>query len=173
MSLVWDADTMAQDYLLQYGPAGFEPVEGADSMVSGNSCVVVGLNPATTYDFYLRTRCADDWVAGEYASLLNVATRQPVGINNTEHSTYNFQFSITPNPAKGVATLYIEGLPKEYRGAVEVTVSDLTGRKVLSRSIGCDGNCRLVLDVSDLAQGAYFVRIAAEQHSVVRKLIVK
>jgi hypothetical protein len=173
VSLVWDADTMAQDYLLQYGPAGFEPVEGADSMVSGNSCVVVGLNPATTYDFYLRTRCADDWVAGEYASLLNVATRQPVGINNTEHSTYNFQFSITPNPAKGVATLYIEGLPKEYRGAVEVTVSDLTGRKVLSRSIGCDGNCRLVLDVSDLAQGAYFIRIAAGQHSVVRKLIVK
>ena len=173
VSLVWDADTMAQDYLLQYGPAGFEPVEGADSMVSGNSCVIVGLRPATAYDFYLRTRCADDWVAVQYTSLLNVTTRQPVGINNTEHSTYNFQFSITPNPAKGVATLYIEGLPKEYRGAVEVTVSDLTGRKVLSRSIGCDGNCRLVLDVSDLAQGAYFIRIAAGQHSVVRKLIVK
>ena len=173
VSLVWDADTMAQDYLLQYGPAGFEPVEGADSMVSGNSCVIVGLRPATAYDFYLRTRCADDWVAVQYTSLLNVTTRQPVGIQNTELSTFNFQFSITPNPAKNTTTLLLEGLPRQYRGTVDVTVSDLTGRKVLSRSIGCDGNCRLVLDVSDLVQGAYFVRIAAGQHSVVRKLIVK
>ena len=173
VTLAWDSDTMAQDYLLQYGPAGFELTEGADSMVSGNSCVIVGLRPATAYDFYLRTRCADDWVAGEYASLLNVATRQPVGIQNTELSTFNFQFSITPNPAKSTTTLLLEGLPRQYRGAVDVTVSDLTGREVLSRSIGCDGDCRLVLDISDLAQGAYFVRIAAEQHSVVRKLIVK
>ena len=173
VSLVWEADTMAQDYLLQYGPAGFDPTEGADSMVSGNSCVVVGLNPATAYDFYLRTRCADDWVAGEYASLLNVITRQPVGIAGPEADNATFSATLVPNPAKNTATLILEGLPRQYRGGVDVTVSDLTGREVLARSMGCDGNCRLVLDISDLPQGAYFVRIAIEQHSVVRKLIIK
>jgi hypothetical protein len=173
VSLVWDADTMAQDYLLQYGPTGFQLTEGADSIVTGNSCVIEGLSPANSYDFYVRKRCADNWVADEYASLLNVTTRQPMGIQNAELSTFNFQFSITPNPAKNTTALILEGLPRQYRGTVEVTVSDLTGRKCWARSIGCDGDCRLVLDISDLAQGAYFVRIAAEQHSVVRKLIVK
>lgn len=173
VSIVWDADTMAQDYLLQYGPAGFEPTEGADSMVSGNSCVIVGLNPATSYDFYLRTRCADDWVAGEYASLLNVTTRQPVGIVNPGADNATFSATLVPNPAKNTTALLLEGLPRQYRGAVDVTVSDLTGREVLARSIGCDGNCRLMLDVSDLPQGAYFVRIATGQYSVVRKLIIK
>lgn len=173
VSLRWNGDWMAQDYLLQYGPAGFQLTEGADSIVTGNSCVIEGLSPANSYDFYVRKRCADDWVADEYASLLNVTTRQPMGIQNAELSTFNFQFSITPNPAKNTTALILEGLPRQYRGTVEVTVSDLTGREVLSRSIGCDGDCRLVLDISDLAQGAYFVRIAAEQHSVVRKLIVK
>ena len=173
VTLAWDSDTMAQDYLLQYGPAGFELTEGADSMVSGNSCVIVGLRPATAYDFYLRTRCADDWVAVQYTSLLNVTTCQPVGIQNTELSTSNFQFSITPNPAKNTTTVFLEGLPRQYRGDVEVTVSDLTGRAVQTHVIDCDGHCNQTLDISNLPQGAYFVRIATKEHSVVRKLIIK
>ena len=173
VSLVWEADTMAQDYLLQYGPAGFVPTEGADSMVSGNNCVVVGLRPATAYDFYVRTRCASDWVANEYTCLPNVVTRQAVGINPPVADNAAFAVTIVPNPAKGATTLLLEGLPRQHRGAVNVTVSDLTGREVMARSIACDGDCRLTLDITALPQGAYFVRIATDGHSVVRKLVVK
>ena len=161
---------MAHDYLLQYGPAGFEPTEGADSIVSGNSCVIVGLRPATAYDFCLRTRCDEDWLASEYSSLRNVVTRQEAGIRAVESQ---YQFTLTPNPAKGVATVQIVMQSAKLTGLLHVTVSDLAGSDVLSRDIRCNGHCKVDFDIEGLPAGAYFVRVVGEGGSAVRKLIVK
>ncbi len=178
VSLVWNADERVQDYLLEYGPAGFTLGSGISQIVTADSCTVGGLAPSTAYDFYLRARCDEDWFSDEYASLLNVVTRQPVGVVTPEGEDVPFSLTIVPNPAKGVTTLYLEGLPKQYRGAIEVTVSDLSGREVLTRSVECDGRCRLMLNLEDLTQGAYFVRVECGGGSqspgwqAVRKLIV-
>ena len=161
---------MAQDYLLQYGPAGFMPTEGADSMVSGNSCVIVGLRPATAYDFYVRTRCDEDWLSSGYMRLRNVVTRQEVGIREV---IPQFHFTLTPNPAKGVTSVQIVLQPSQLADVLHVTVADLTGRDVLARDLECDGNCRMSLDIEGLPAGAYFVRITGKLGSAVRKLIVK
>ena len=169
VTLTWDVVEEGQDYLVQYGPAGFTPVEGADSVVPGNSCVIVGLRPATAYDFYVRTRCADDWYAANYTGIINVVTRQEVGIREPQAQ---FQFSLQPNPAKGVTTVRIVGLPSKLSGTLHVTVSDLSGRDVISRDLDCDGQCQMNLDIEGLPAGAYFVRIVGEQGSAVRKLIV-
>ena len=107
-----------------------------------------------------------------------IVTRQPVGVVTPEGEDVPFSLTIVPNPAKGVTTLYLEGLPKQYRGAIEVTVSDLSGREVLTRSVECDGRCRLMLNLEDLTQGAYFVRVECGGgtqnlgRQAVRKLIV-
>ena len=170
VTLTWDAALDGQDYLVQYGPAGFVPTEGGDSVVPGNSCVVVGLRPATAYDFYVRTRCADDWLADGYAGLLNVVTRQEVGIREVNSE---FQFTLKPNPAKGVTTVQIVGLPSKVSGMLHVTVADLTGRDVIIRDLECDGQCQMGLDIEDLPAGAYFVRVVGEQGTAVRKLIIK
>jgi hypothetical protein len=170
VTLVWEANPMAQDYLLQYGPAGFMPTEGADSMVSGNSCVIVGLRPATAYDFYVRTRCDEDWLSSGYMRLRNVVTRQEVGIREVKPQ---FHFTLTPNPAKGVTSVQIVLQPSQLADVLHVTVADLTGRDVLARDLECDGNCRMSLDIEGLPAGAYFVRITGKQGSAVRKLIVK
>ncbi len=178
VSLVWNADERVQDYLLEYGPAGFTLGSGIRQIATADSCTVGGLTPSTAYDFYLRARCDEDWFSDEYAALLNVVTRQPVGVVTPENEDAQFFFAIVPNPAKGVTTLYLEGLPKQYRGAVEVTVSDLSGREVLTRRVECDGQCRLTLNLEDLPQGAYFVRVECGGGSqspgwqAVRKLIV-
>ena len=170
VTLVWEANPMAQDYLLQYGPAGFVPTEGADSMVSGNSCVIVGLRPATAYDFYVRTRCDEDWLSSGYMRLRNVVTRQEVGIREVKPQ---FHFTLTPNPAKGVTSVQIVLQPSQLADVLHVTVADLTGRDVLARDLECDGNCRMSLDIEGLPAGAYFVRITGKQGLAVRKLIVK
>ena len=170
VTLEWDADPMAQDYLLQYGPAGFMLTEGADSMVSGNSCVIVGLRPATAYDFYVRTRCDEDWLSSGYMRLSNVVTRQNVGVREVGPQ---FHFTLTPNPANGVTTVQILLQPSQLADVLHVTVADLTGRDVLARDLECDGNCQLSLDIEGLPAGAYFVRITGKQGSAVRKLIVK
>ena len=170
VTLTWDAVEEGQDYLVQYGPAGFVPTEGADSVVPSNSCVSVGLRPATAYDFYVRTRCADDWVAEGYDSIINVVTRRTVGIREVDDE---FQFTLTPNPAKGVTMVQIMMRSSMLTGVLHVTVADLTGRDVLSRDIHCDGHCKVPLDIEGLPAGAYFVRVVGERGSAVRKLIVK
>ena len=173
VALVWNAEPLAQDYIVEYGPAGYTPGSGSELYVSTNSCTIPGLSPATAYDFHVRTRCADDWLALEVASLLNVVTPQPAGIDSPESSETKFSATLVPNPAKDVTSLILEGLPSRYKGAIDITVSDLTGREVLVRSINCNGGCSLSLDLNNLSQGAYFVRIACNGLSVVRKLIVK
>ena len=175
VTLVWDAvqesPVADQNYLLEYGSAGFTLGSGTEQPVVGTTCTVAGLTPATAYDFYLRAVCADDWYSTQYASLLNVVTRMPVDIAHVDSGA--FTATIVPNPAKGVTTLYLEELPKQYRGAVEVTVADLTGREVLQRSVDCSGSCSLSLDVTTLPAGAYFVRIRCGGDKAVRKLLVK
>lgn len=170
VSLVWDSVPDAQDYLVEYGPTGYMPGSGTEQVAASNSLTVTGLTPATGYDFYVRTRCAEDWLAGEYAHLLNIATRQPVGITEPQAQ---FQFSLLPNPAKGATTVRIVGLPSKLSGALHVTVSDLSGRDVIIRDLECDGQCQMSLDIEGLPAGAYFVRITSTQGSAVRKMIVK
>ena len=68
--------------------------------------------------------------------------------------------ALYPNPAR--TTVTISGL----ESGSTVTVVDLNGRVVLTSTDA-------TLDVSDLAQGAYFVRIVGERQNAIRKLIVK
>ncbi len=168
--LTWYAEPMAHEYILEYGPAGFELGTGTEQRVVFDNVTVTGLTPATAYDFYLRTVCDSDWYSDQYATLLNVVTRQRVGIAETDAQ---FQFSLMPNPAKGVTTVQIVGLPAKFTGLLHVTVSDLSGRDVLVRDIECDGECQVRMDIEGLSAGAYFVRVSDGRVSAVRKLIIK
>ena len=55
-------------------------------------------------------------------------------------------------------------------GAATVTVVDMNGRETGKWNVE---NGKLTIDVSELAQGAYFVRITGEQVNAIRKLIVR
>ncbi len=55
-------------------------------------------------------------------------------------------------------------------GAATVTVVDVNGRETGKWTV-VDGT--LTIDVTEMAQGAYFVRIVGEQVNAIRKLIVR
>ena len=173
VTLRWDANTLAQDYIVEYGVAGFLPGTGADTVVSGNICTITHLQPATAYDFHVRTRCAPDWLSAETSTLTNVVTRPKEGIADPTHSEGRLRINLIPNPAYGTVGLSIVGLPVSLSGQVQVSIADLTGRDVLTRLIECDGSCEHLLDISPLTAGAYFVRISTERGTMVRKLIIK
>ncbi|MBR1765872.1 MAG: T9SS type A sorting domain-containing protein, partial [Bacteroidales bacterium] len=69
-----------------------------------------------------------------------------------------------PNPATTSVT--IEGV----EGNATVTIVDMNGREVYSTGTQASN---LQIDLTGLAQGAYFVRIATEQTTAIRKLIVR
>ena len=55
-------------------------------------------------------------------------------------------------------------------GAATVTVVDMNGRETGKWTV-VDGT--LTIDVTEMTQGAYFVRIVGEQVNAIRKLIVR
>ena len=59
------------------------------------------------------------------------------------------------------------------RGSVKIAVVDIAGREMVNETLDCSGDCAKTIDVEGFAQGAYFVRITAENVSVVKKLIVR
>ena len=85
-----------------------------------------------------------------------------VGINDVMASAV----SVSPNPATGMVTVRAEGI----EGRVNVEIVDLNGRTVMQQQ----GNAASYrFDVSNLAAGAYFVRLTGENTNAVKKLIVK
>ena len=54
--LSWLSES-ADTFLVEYGLQGFGQGEGTQIQVIGNRCTIVGLDPETTYDIYVRSVC--------------------------------------------------------------------------------------------------------------------
>ena len=74
VAIAWTGNPRAQQYEVEYGPAGYEPGTGITIATSGNAAVISGLEADSAYDFYVTTICGDGWFADSVASLLNVRT---------------------------------------------------------------------------------------------------
>ena len=144
------------NYEVEYGMTGFRQGNGTRVTVNGaTTYTLTGLDENSSYDVYVRTFC-DATLTSEWSSVVTFTTPEEVGIDNVEGS----DIALYPNPAR--TTVTINGL----ESGSTVTVVDLNGRVVLTSTDA-------TLDVSDLAQGAYFVRIVGERQNAIRKLIVK
>jgi hypothetical protein len=158
----WDAGTNHRDWQLCYGPQGFDP-EGADVV---NTTVpqraLTGLTATGRYDVYVKARCRfarDEWTpwAGPFSFSMS-----EIGI---EDGPARVEFSVTPNPAHGNATVRCEA------GLHVVEVVSATGATVLSLDGGGAQAC--VLDLAGLAKGVYVVRIATPLGTAAQKLAVE
>ena len=81
------------------------------------------------------------------------------GISNIDSDSW----SLYPNPAANVVT--ITGVEQAM-----VTITDMTGRTVATHTV-TDGNNNI--DISQMTDGAYFLRITSNGASAIRKLVVK
>lgn len=161
--VAWDDDELAQDYLLQYGQHPYQPVEDGDTVVTGSSCRIEGLAAATGYDIYVRSRCAEELLAPDYASILNVYTMQDVGIEPVAHA--GADFILTPNPAHVLLTVAIDDVQPQ----VELTFHDATGRKV--KRLTLKNSDSTTVSLADLPAGVYFVTLTTPSRSVTKKLV--
>ncbi|WP_333807944.1 T9SS type A sorting domain-containing protein [Flavobacterium sp.] len=84
-------------------------------------------------------------------------------------SNQNFELQnivLYPNPSKGIFNIAL--------GTIQPTVIDvydLTGKIVWSRKDFTISNSEVLLDLSSVAQGIYFVKISAENQSTVKRII--
>ena len=79
------------------------------------------------------------------------------------------QCNIYPNPANDATTISVTGV----NGKVNIAIVDMNGRTIITENMECAADCVKTLDVANLAQGAYFVRIIGENINMVKKLVVR
>jgi hypothetical protein len=101
-------------------------------------------------------------MGGDGLMIDDIELSNTVGIDEVENNV----LSVSPNPASTMVSVSAAGI----EGNVTVQIVDLNGR-VMMQQQGAAQNFRF--DVSNLAQGAYFVRMTGENVNAVRKLIVK
>ena len=117
------------------------------------------LREQTTYTVKVRARCDSDTYS-DWSEPITFATPEQVGIDEVANGT----IALHPNPATTEATL--TGL---VSGA-KVEVLDLQGRlQATTHAV----HATLIIDVSLLPRGTYFVRVTTEHAETVRKLIVQ
>jgi len=87
----------------------------------------------------------------------------PSAIENTENS---YGFELYPNPCKDVLNIT---LPEEMNQAY-VDILDISGKKILSARKSVNSRA---IDISDLSEGIYLVRVNDGSRTFVNKLIVQ
>ena len=102
-------------------------------------------------------------------SIIRKLTLEDVTSSSIETYDENARIFIYPNPTSSSATISVTGV----NGKVRIAVVDMNGREVRSETLECTNDCEKTMDVENLAQGAYFVRITGENVNMVRKLVVR
>ncbi len=160
----WEAAS-ATSYEVDYGPVGHGQGQGTTVTVdNATTYTITGLESETGYSVYVRALCEAD-APGPWSQVQEFTTLQHIGIDVAD----GMNVSIYPNPTSSTTTIALSGV----NGDVAITVVDMNGRVVMSDSMSCEGDCVKTMEVSGLAQGAYFVRINGENVNMVKKLVVK
>lgn len=156
--VTWMAD--GNQFELEYGIFGTSRGQGTRVSVSGTTYTITDLEPETNYQVSVRTVCGEN-AYSDWSDVQPFTTEAQQGIDDVD----NAAISLYPNPASSTVTL--TGID----GEATVTVVDMNGREI--QTIKHSDNQAITIDVSQLAQGAYFVRIAGERVNAIRKLIVR
>lgn len=135
---------------------------------------IENLTPGTNYCAYIRGYCGiENPMAGDWSDTICFTTAHSTGITTPIANRSAFSATLAPNPARGVITIHLKGIQTHSTEPVVATISDISGREVLKHTINCNEHCHLTLDISDLPQGAYFVRVTCGEDSMIRRLVVK
>ncbi len=84
-------------------------------------------------------------------------------------SSQNFELNnvvVYPNPSKGIFNISLGNVQP-----TSIDVYDLTGKIILSKSAIQSANIETSIDLSNAATGVYFVKISAENQSIVKRII--
>ena len=134
-----------------------------DNVTSETHISLTGLVNCKNYTVKVRTVCEDNnfsaYVTASFRTLGCEGIEEVEGIN----------CRIFPNPATSSTTISVTGV----NGMVRIAVVDMNGRTVATETLECSADCEKTMEVDKLAQGAYFVRITAENTNMVKKLIVR
>ena len=158
ISITWDADANVSSWNIQYSAAG-GTLSSATS--NTNSYTINGLQPGTTYSIQVQANCGDGNVS-EWSSAVTGTTT--TGINSWLENSV----SLYPNPAKEVVN--VQCTMNNAQTAGELHLFDVYGKLLQIVPITSEIT---PVNVSNLANGMYFVRVVTEEGMVTKTFIKK
>ena len=162
--LDWTEGGRAERWEIQYGYTGFPQGSGFSVIADTHPYRLTGLIGETGYDIYVRAICADDFVSEHWSNGINITTPY----SSISSAANDARVTLTPNPTSTDVKLTLPACGSP----VKVEVIDLTGRVRISQQL-VPGTETTELPASELAQGAYFVRVTGDDINCVKKLVVR
>lgn len=156
ISLAWDANDNVESWNVRYRVQGTEAWTTEVAYVSTHT--INSLTPLTTYEMQVQADCGAGNVSDWTASVVETT----VGINNYLESNVN----LYPNPAKEYVDVRIDG----DMNVTAMEVYDVFGKLINTVSV-IENPTRI--NVSNLANGMYFVRVTTEQGVVTKRFLKK
>ena len=157
--ITWNGN--ATSYDLEYGRGDFGIGTGTQvNGITSTSYTLTDLVDEAAYTVYIRANCE-----GQPSAWSQVQFTTAVGIDGVN----GVNVTIYPNPTTTSTTIALSGIT----GEVSIAIVDMNGRTVRTDAMSCEGDCVKTIEVSGLAQGAYFVRVNGEGVNMVKKLVVK
>lgn len=122
----WHNTVVPDRWTIEFGPEGFARSHGARLSVTDSVVTLTGLEPNTTYDFYVRSECGD--TANSVWGYVRFTTDSI--IPHKIDQIVAERVTLTPNPAHGRCEVDFGGL-----GVSRMVVYTATGQMVESRSV--------------------------------------
>lgn len=156
----WQAPT-AGPWRLEYGPMDYEQGRGTELIIDAQApgrvaTRVEGLEANTIYDLYVMTLC-DEAKKSVWSEMLRFTT----GVEGIGQVVGDDHLDLVPNPASGWVEL------RGVEPGDKVTVRDVAGRLVMT--VKMEG---VVLDISALSAGVYYISTASDRATATTKLVV-
>ena len=158
ITITWDADADVSSWNIQYSAAG-GTLNSATSTT--NSYTITGLTPETTYSIQVQANCGNGNLS-EWTSAVTGTTT--VGID----SWLAGSVTLFPNPAREVVNVQCTMNNVQLTG--ELSVFDVYGKLLQIVPITSEIT---PINVSNLADGMYFVRVTTEAGAVTKTFVKK
>lgn len=144
VELSWTPGSNENDWIVLYGPAGFDPsTEGSGVVVSGEpTTTLIALEIGTDYDIYVRAMCDED-VFSDWAGPLSITT---LGIDNQVFQNFGYY----PNPVGNQLNL-TSGMPID-----NIEIYNLLGQKIVQISPNL---LEINFNTQDWSTGVYLMKV--------------
>jgi len=156
IAIAWDANADVTSWNIQYKPVGGQLASASSNT---NSYTITGLTGNTDYEIQVQAVCANgtsDWSAAITAQTTNVGIESWLANSVT----------LYPNPAKEYVDIRVDG----DLNVTMMEVYDVYGKLINTVNV-VENPTRI--NVSNLANGMYFVRVTTEAGMVTKTFVKK